>query len=107
MILGQSPIAGLYGLGDARSDVVSLLAVILGRQKAESTIASFETVVRTKAAEGTTAAIDAKIPGILSQVRTEVDKQTKPIFLGAIGVGGLAALVGVAAIVRARRCRRA
>jgi hypothetical protein len=94
---------GLSGLGDARSDLKSVLSVVVGSAKAEATIAGFEEMVRRKAMEGTNAALDQKTPGILAKVETEVSKIAKPLFYGAMAVGGLGLLF---ALVANKKCKR-
>lgn len=43
-------------LGDARSDLIDTLAVVLGRPKAEKQLTDLEELVRAKASEGASAA---------------------------------------------------
>lgn len=71
-------------LGDARSDLVNLLASFMGRDKAEAWMKSLETLIKKKAEEGAT-------------------KGVKPLVIGALAVGGAAALLATVAIVRSRR----
>jgi hypothetical protein len=82
----------LYGgFGDARSDIVSALAVVMGRDKAEAWMKSLEAIIKAKAEEGAKAAI----PTIQAKI--------KPYVIGAAAVGGLGALLGLVAIARSGR----
>lgn len=90
-------------LGDVRSDLIDLLATVLGRAKAEEKVAEIESLVQSKAAEGTNTAIDKRLPEIKATVREETGKFVTPLFLGATVVGAIAILIGVAALSRGRQ----
>jgi hypothetical protein len=77
--------------GDARADLVSVLALVMGHDKAEAWMKSLETTIQTKAKEGALSAI----PTIQAKI--------KPMIIGSMVVGGLGLLVGVVALVKSRR----
>jgi hypothetical protein len=81
--------------GDARSNIVSGLAVILGKDKAESIMRSFEDLIRSRAEEGAKKAIPT--------IKAEVKKTVLPLVVGAAAVGVLGVLFGVIALKRTRR----
>ena len=91
------------GLGDTRSSILSVLSLALGAEKANKTLTDLETLVQQKAAAGTNQAIDAKIPQIRAQVHDEAKKTVKPLFLGAMVIGGLGVIVGVTSLVMKKR----
>lgn len=91
-------------LGDARSDLIAILALPLGQAKATSVVVNLETVIQQKTRDGVNQAIDAKIPEIRAQVHDEALHTVKPLFVGAAVVGGFGVLLGVAAALRAKRC---
>lgn len=92
-------------LGDTRSDLVSVLAIVMGQAKAESTITDIENLIRQRAIQGVNDGIEAKMPDIRAQVHDEATDVAKPLFVGAAVAGGLGALLAVAAMVRSKRCR--
>jgi hypothetical protein len=93
-------------LGDTRSDLIGVLAIVMGQAKAEATISDIETLIKKRAIEGVNAGIDAKMPDIRFQVRDEATAVAKPLFIGAAVAGGLGALLAVGAIIRTKRCTR-
>lgn len=93
-------------LGDTRSDLVGVLAIVMGQAKAESTIADIENLIRQRAIQGVNDGIDAKMPEIRAQVRDEATDVARPLFIGAAVAGGMGALFAVAAMIRTKRCTR-
>jgi len=88
--------AGLgAGLGDARADLVSVLATFMGEAKAEAWVRSLETLIKSKAEQGAKAAIPT--------IKTEVKKTVQPLIIAALAAGGLGLLFGVIALRRSRR----
>jgi len=105
--MGMGAYQGLGdGLGDFRADLISVLSIPLGHDRAVATVAEFEASVRAKAQEGTNAAIDAKIPVIRATVQAQASKIVTPLFWGAIAAGSLGALLGLVAAVKAKKCRK-
>lgn len=70
-------------LGDARSDIVSALAIVMGASKAEAWMRSLEQKIREEAGKGA----EAKI---------------KPWLIGALALGGVGAFFGTLALLRRR-----
>ena len=98
-------VGGAGQLGDVRSDIINVLAIPLGQDKANKTLADLEALIKAKAAAGTNQAIDAQIPKIRTQVHDEALKTVKPLFLGAMVIGGLGVIAGVTALfMRKRSC---
>jgi hypothetical protein len=91
-----------HQLGDARSDIVNALAVIMGQTKAEKFFADFEKLVEQRAKAGA----EAAIPGIRVQVREEARKTIKPWMIGAFGGVAVASGLGLVALARSRKRRR-
>lgn len=104
---GVNGVSGMFGsngtLGDTRSDIIGVLTLALGKDKANKTLTDLETLVQTKAAAGTNQAIDAKLPQIRAQVHDEATKTVRPLFLGAMVIGSLGVLVGVTALILKKR----
>lgn len=88
-------------LGDARSDIVNALAVIMGQAKAEKFFADFEKLVEQRAKAGA----EAAIPGIRVQVRQEANSAIRPWMIGAFGGVLATAALGLVALKRSRRRR--
>ena len=86
------------GLGDFRSDFVGALSIAVGKPKAESIMAGFEDLVKTRAREGAEAAIP--------RIKTEVKATVQPLVIGAMAVSGVAAVLSILAIIAARKARR-
>lgn len=106
--------SGLAGFGDARSDIVSALSIVLGRDKAEAMMRDFETLIRVQAEAGAKAAIPTiraevikAVTGQEPKIRAEVEKAARgavaPLLIGATIVGGLGALFGIAALIKMKR----
>ena len=93
-------------LGDTRSDLIGVLAIVMGQAKAEATITDIETLIKKRAIEGVNAGIDAKMPDIRFQVRDEATAVAKPLFIGAAVAGGLGAVLAIGAFIRTKRCAR-
>ena len=93
-------------LGDTRSDLVGVLAIVMGQAKAESTIADIENLIRLRAIQGVNDGINAKMPDIRAQVQDEATNVAKPLFVGAAIAGGLGALLALGALIRTKRCTR-
>lgn len=81
--------------GDARSDLVAILAAFMGESKAEAWVRSLETLIKSKAEAGAKAAIPT--------IKTEVKKTVQPLVVAAIAAGGLGLLFSIVAIKRSRR----
>lgn len=77
--------------GDARGDIVSALAVVMGRDKAEAWMRSLEAVIKAKAEEGAVKAVPT------------IKRAISPYLIGAMALGGTGALLGLIAVVRSRR----
>lgn len=95
--------AQLQGIDGVREDLITILATVLGRSAAEAKIVEIEQLVQSRAQAGTTAAVDDKLPTIRANVRSEVQHVVSPLFIGAMIVGGVSLVVGVAAIATRRR----
>ena len=93
-------------MSDTRSSILAVLSLALGPEKANKTLTDLENLVTQKAADGTNQAINAKLPQIRAQVHDEAKKTVKPLFLGAMAVGGLGVLVGVTSMfMKKRSCK--
>lgn len=75
-------------LGDVRSDIVSVLAVVIGQAKAEKTFTDLENLIKKKAGDGA----EERLTPI-------VNNQLKPLLYAAIAAGALGGLLGIGAIV--------
>jgi hypothetical protein len=80
--------------GDFRTDLVNVLAIPLGRAKAEATVEDAFQEIRAQARTGAMQAVP------------EIEKKVKRIVIPALVVGGLGCLLGLAGLISARRARR-
>jgi hypothetical protein len=102
-IIGHAVLLGVQQtrramLGDARSDIINALAVVMGKDKAEKFFVDFEKLVEARAKAGA----EAAIPTIRAEVRKEATSTIRPWMIGAIGGGVLASILGLVAIKRSR-----
>lgn len=86
-------------LGDARSDIVSALAVFMGKSKAESWMRSLETLIQTKARQGA----EAAIPKIRAEVESSARKIVTPMIVTAGAIGAVGVLLGGFALYKSRK----
>jgi hypothetical protein len=95
---GSSRLMGAQ-LGDARSDIVSALAVFMGKSKAEAWMRSLESVIKTKAQQGA----EAAIPKIRAEVESSARKIVTPMIVTAGAIGAVGVLLGGFALYKSRK----
>jgi hypothetical protein len=84
------------GFGDARANIVSALAIVLGKDKAEAWMKDFEALVKQKVKEGAIAALD----------NPQVQKKLRPYVIGAVAVGSIFTIGGILGFIAFARSRR-
>jgi hypothetical protein len=95
-------------LGDFQADVLNLAKPLIDlklvtRAKVISTYQSAMREIRTQATKGVVEGLKQEEPEITAKVRHEAETAVKPWVMGALAASGVAALLGVAAIVIAKR----
>jgi hypothetical protein len=84
--------------GAIRDDLISLLALGVGRDKATQKVADLEAMIRSEAETGAKQAIPT--------IRTEVRKEVSPWVITALVVSGVALLATVGTVIYVRRKHR-
>jgi hypothetical protein len=79
------------GFGDARGDLISVLAIVMGRSQAEAWVKSLEAHIRDQVKQGAIAALPT------------IKTKAMPYVIGVAAVSGLGVLLGLVAIIRSRR----
>lgn len=84
--------------GAIRDDLISLLAIGFGQEKAKQKVADLEALIRGEAETGAKQAIP--------EIRQEVRKEVSPWVITAIVVSGVALLTTAGTIIYVRRKHR-
>ena len=94
-------------LSGARSDMVSILALFMGRSKANAWMDDLESLIMTKAKAGAEQAIPKIRTAVEVAARDAASDGAKkaltPLLVGAIAVGSLGIILSTVALIRARK----